>query len=126
MALDDGATGQVPELPAKFAPLGLTYDDVLLIPGESDVVPAEVDTSSRVTRRIRLAVPLLSSAMDTVTEARMATAVAIGTATPSTVRVVCVAPPPKPTSTPAAPVRIRCSAAWYVAQPPTITGTSSS
>ena len=44
----------VPELPAKFAPLGLTYDDVLLIPGASDIVPAEVDTSSRLTRRIRL------------------------------------------------------------------------
>src|SRR3954465_5213262 len=66
----------VPELPAKFAPLGLTYDDVLLIPGASDIVPTEVDTSSWVTRRIRLAVPLLSSAMDTVTEARMAIAMA--------------------------------------------------
>ncbi len=39
-----------PELPAKFAPLGLTYDDVLLVPGASDVVPAEVDTSSLLTR----------------------------------------------------------------------------
>ena len=57
------------ELPAKFATLGLTYDDVLLIPGASDVVPAEVDTSTRLTRRIRLAVPLVSSALDTVTEA---------------------------------------------------------
>src|SRR3954454_620740 len=66
----------VPELPAKFAPLGLTYDDVLLIPGASEIVPAEVNTSSRLPRRITLAVPLLSSAMDTVTEARMAIAMA--------------------------------------------------
>jgi IMP dehydrogenase len=73
---DDQSGPMVPELPAKFAPLGLTYDDVLLIPGASDVVPAEVDTSSRVTRSIRLAVPLLSSAMDTVTEARMAISMA--------------------------------------------------
>ena len=57
-------------------PLGLTYDDVLLLPGESDVVPADADTRSRVSRRVEVAVPLLSAAMDTVTEARMAIAVA--------------------------------------------------
>ena len=65
-----------PAIPEKFAPLGLTYDDVLLLPGETDVVPAEVDTSSRLTRDLTLSVPLLSAAMDTVTEARMAIAMA--------------------------------------------------
>ena len=59
-----------------FGLTGLTYDDVLLLPGESDVIPSEVDTSTRLTRRIGLAVPLLSAAMDTVTEARMAIAMA--------------------------------------------------
>jgi IMP dehydrogenase len=63
-------------LPAKFAALGLTYDDVLLLPGETDVVPGEVDTASRLTREISVAIPLLSAAMDTVTEARMAIAMA--------------------------------------------------
>jgi IMP dehydrogenase len=57
-------------------PLGLTFDDVLLLPGESDIIPSEVDTTSRVSRNIRSRIPMLSSAMDTVTEARMAIAMA--------------------------------------------------
>jgi IMP dehydrogenase len=60
----------------KFSPPGLTFDDVLLLPAHSEVMPSEADTGTRITRRYRLRVPLVSSPMDTVTEARMAIAMA--------------------------------------------------
>jgi len=62
--------------PAKFLPPGLTFDDVLLVPAYSDLKPGEVDTTTRLSRNVTLRVPLVSAAMDTVTEARMAIAMA--------------------------------------------------
>src|SRR6202451_150716 len=55
---------------------GLTFDDVLLVPGKSSVLPAEVDTRTNFTRKIQLNIPLVSAAMDTVTESRLAIAIA--------------------------------------------------
>ncbi|KUO96174.1 IMP dehydrogenase [Ferroacidibacillus organovorans] len=60
----------------KFSIEGLTFDDVLLRPAKSDVLPRDVDTSTRLTRKIRLNIPLMSASMDTVTESKLAIAIA--------------------------------------------------
>ena len=77
---DEGAaSGGAPgagDLPPKFAKEGLTFDDVLLLPAESDVLPHEVDTTAQLTPQIQLSIPIVSAAMDTVTEARLAIAMA--------------------------------------------------
>ena len=62
--------------PPKFAKEGLTFDDVLLIPAASELLPAEVDTRTQLTRNLRLNIPLCSAPMDTVTEATLAIAIA--------------------------------------------------
>jgi IMP dehydrogenase len=63
-------------LEQEVLPVGLTFDDVLLIPSESAVLPREIDVSTRLTERIKLNIPLVSAAMDTVTEAKTAIAMA--------------------------------------------------
>jgi IMP dehydrogenase len=63
-------------LDRKFAKEGLTFDDVLLVPAESQVLPNDVSTRTRLTRSIELSIPIVSAAMDTVTEARLAIALA--------------------------------------------------
>lgn len=62
--------------PQKFIALGLTYDDVLLVPSYSEILPRDVNTSTFLTKKIQLNVPLVSAAMDTVTEAELAIAIA--------------------------------------------------
>ena len=69
MNLSDG-------LSSRFVGEGLTFDDVLLIPAESNVLPADIDLHTRLTRKITLNIPVVSAAMDTVTESRMAIALA--------------------------------------------------
>ncbi|HKU58548.1 MAG TPA: IMP dehydrogenase [Gaiellaceae bacterium] len=71
-----GLASEETSLPAKFAKEGLTFDDVLLVPAESSVLPNDVSTATRLTRTIALEIPVISAAMDTVTEARMAIALA--------------------------------------------------
>ena len=61
---------------AKFLGEALTFDDVLLVPSYSDVLPREVDISTQLTREIRLNIPIVSAAMDTVTENKLAIAIA--------------------------------------------------
>jgi IMP dehydrogenase len=76
--LRDALAGE-PRTEGRFVeapPLGLTFDDVLLVPGKSDIHPNFVDTGTLLTREIRLNIPILSAAMDTVTEARLAIAIA--------------------------------------------------
>lgn len=60
----------------KFVKEGLTFDDVLLVPAKSDILPADIDLSTRLTNSLRLNIPLMSAAMDTVTEAELAIAIA--------------------------------------------------
>ena len=62
---------------AKFGKEGLTFDDVLLLPAESGVLPNDVRTATRLTRTIALEIPIVSAAMDTVTEARLVSSVEV-------------------------------------------------
>jgi IMP dehydrogenase len=77
MEPDDARTlPQPPSFAEKFGREGLTFDDVLLVPAASEIMPSEASTESRLTRNISLSIPLISAAMDTVTEARLAIAMA--------------------------------------------------
>ena len=68
--------GQELSYDEKFGREGLTFDDILLVPAESSVLPNDVRTATRLTRTIALEIPIVSAAMDTVTEARLAIAIA--------------------------------------------------
>ena len=74
--LEPGQVERLLELDRKFGREGLTFDDVLLVPAESRVLPNDVSTTTHVTRNLRIAIPIVSAAMDTVTEARLAIALA--------------------------------------------------
>src|ERR687887_2899273 len=72
----DAEIERLRRLDEKFGKEGLTFDDVLLQPAESHILPNDVSTATRLTRTIELAIPIVSAAMDTVTEARLAIALA--------------------------------------------------
>jgi IMP dehydrogenase len=74
--LSAGEVQRLLELDRKFAQEGLTFDDVLLVPAESRVLPNDVSIRARLTRSVELSIPVVSAAMDTVTEARLAIALA--------------------------------------------------
>src|SRR2546426_4915700 len=74
--LEPGQVERLLELDRKFGKEGLTFDDVLLVPAESRVLPNDVSTATRLTRSITIEIPIVSAAMDTVTEARLAIALA--------------------------------------------------
>src|SRR3954463_15327952 len=74
--LDQAQLERLVELDRKFSREGLTFDDVLLPAAESSVLPNDVSTATRLTRDIRIEIPIVSAAMDTVTEARLAIALA--------------------------------------------------
>jgi IMP dehydrogenase len=76
LKLDQAQLERLVELDRKFSREGLTFDDVLLVPAESSVLPNDVSTATRLTREIRIEIPIVSAAMDTVTEARLAIALA--------------------------------------------------
>src|SRR6058998_4257883 len=76
LKLDQAQLERLVELDRKFSREGLTFDDVLLVPAESRVLPNDVSTATQLTRGISLEIPIVSAAMDTVTEARLAIALA--------------------------------------------------
>src|SRR5438105_1602105 len=76
--LEPGQVERLLELDRKFGKEGLTFDDVLLVPAESSVLPNDVSTRTRLTREIAVEIPIVSAAMDTVTEARIASALGRG------------------------------------------------
>jgi IMP dehydrogenase len=76
LELDQAQLARLVELDRKFGREGLTFDDVLLVPAESRVLPNDVSTATQLTRRIQIQIPIVSAAMDTVTEARLAIALA--------------------------------------------------